>query len=132
MKIGKKAKVEDIENPFRPKTGLPRRHSVCRITLGSTIPSDEESEFSIQVDADEEPMFVMELVYMIPSSDRFRDNTLDLWFVKEKYKDFLIKAAPVYFYTIAVVDEKGKITNIEGNEAKRDKERKAQEASIDK
>lgn len=128
MKLGKKAKTGEIENPFRPQFGIPRRHTVCRITSDSPLSNthhEEESDFTLQIDADQEPLFVQEMEYNIPSKDRFRDKTLDLYFTKEKYKDWIVDIAKDYFFYIYIADEAGKVTKLEGKEVQREKDRQA-------
>lgn len=114
MKLGKKAKVEDIDNPHRPKFGLRRNHTVCRITMESSIPKEEDAEFDMQVDADEEPTFIREMESLIPAKDRFRDNIYEMWFIHPKHKETILDIAPDYFSETLIINGDGTSQKIQG------------------
>jgi hypothetical protein len=96
MKLGKKSKVFEITNPLRPRTGAIEKVSTCRITKNSRLTNSEEFEYCIQVDADDNEEF-LKFIQSLPKNSWYRNDTLEMWFVKEEhFEDICINASQCF------------------------------------
>ena len=95
--IPKQKRTELVINPFRPKTGLPREHSVCKIGWADYHIEYDEVERRLRVDADHNDEFVAELEATIPKEDRWRCLDKEVWLVHKQWKNFIVGLAKKYF-----------------------------------
>lgn len=92
MKLGKKSKTADIENPIRPQNSIPKSYTSCRITKDTKLNTLAEYEYSIQVDGDSQEDFEKYLK-SLPKNSYYRDKVLEMWFVKEEFYEELVRKA---------------------------------------
>jgi hypothetical protein len=97
MLIPKQKKKEVIFNPHRPKTGVPREHSVCFITWGHFWIEPEEVEVRLRVDCDDNEEFVAFLEANIPKEDMYRCQDHEVWLIKKEWKRLILDEAKNFF-----------------------------------
>lgn len=91
--IPKNKRTELIENPMRPRVGLPREHTVCKLSWGDYYIEPEETERRLQVDADHDEEFIAELEATIPKSERYRCKDKEVWLISKQWKRFIVGLA---------------------------------------
>lgn len=104
-------------NPMRPvyDTDKKRRYTACRITELKGRPMLAfMPDLTIRVDADNEPLFVKELLEVIPSSEISRDRDIDVYYVAPKHLDFLKGLCYDYFDKVVFESETGIVKNLKG------------------
>ena len=104
MKIGKKVRSEKITNPFRPVFGIPRKHTVCRITVGSRMPHRDEHHYNLQIDHDPSEDFELRLKSEVPPEDRYKDKVLELWFTTHQHYEVVFRISKDIFDEVIIVD----------------------------
>ncbi len=97
MLIPKNVKKLPIDNPFRPKTGIPTDKTKCRISWGEFEIEQDEFEYRLRVDADHIDDFVTELEATVPEKDRYRCANHEVWLIKKEYKKEIVELAKKYF-----------------------------------
>jgi hypothetical protein len=95
--IPKQKKKEPVINPYRPKTGVPRDHSVCFITWGHFWIEPDEIEMRIRVDADDHEEFFAVLEATIPREDRHRCHDHEVYLIKKEWKKWLVDTSKEYY-----------------------------------
>jgi hypothetical protein len=95
--IPKQKKTEPVINPLRPKIGVPREHTTCKISWADYHIEPDEVIRRLRVDADHKDEFVAELESTIPVEDRYRCADREIWLVDKKWKKFLVETAKKHF-----------------------------------
>lgn len=95
--IPKQKRKEEVDNPFRPKIGLPREHTACKIGWASYHIEHDQIERRLRVDADHNEDFVTALETEIPRHERYRCKDREIWFIDKKWKKFVIDIAKKSF-----------------------------------
>lgn len=95
--IPKQKRKEEVINPMRPKIGLPRTHTTCKLSWADYYIEYDEIERRVRVDADHNDEFVAELEANIPRPERYRCQDREVWFVHKKWKTLVAGLAKKYF-----------------------------------
>jgi hypothetical protein len=97
MLIPKQKKKVKIDNPLRPKIGLPREHTICKISWGDYWIEPDEVVQRLKVDCDHNDEFVAVLEAEIPKDDRYRCHDHEVYLIDPKWKSFIVEKAQEYF-----------------------------------
>ncbi len=97
MLIPKNKKTAEVENPFRPKIGVPRSYSVCKVSWGTFQVEANECVERLMVDADDNASFVSIMETTIPIEDRHRCTDHEFWLIDKNWKKFIVDTAKEYF-----------------------------------
>jgi hypothetical protein len=100
--IPKQKRKEEVDNPFRPKVGLSRTHTTCKISWGDYYVEYDEIERRLRVDADHNDEFVAELEATIPKNDRYRCHDREIWLIHKQWKKFIVGLAKKYFDEVTI------------------------------
>ena len=103
MLIPKTLKKEEVTNPHRPNTGVPRDYTLCRVSWGTYYDEYDYdnhcmiTEKRIMVDGDEVPEFTAILEATIPDNDRYWCKDKEVWLVRDKWKKFIVDLVKEYY-----------------------------------
>jgi hypothetical protein len=97
MLIPKNKKKELVHNPFRPKIGIPPKHTICKLSWAEYYIEPEESEMRIRVDAAHNEEFIAALEATVPKKERYRCHDHEVWLIDKKWKKDLLKLAEEYY-----------------------------------
>lgn len=100
MLIPKNVQRIEIENPLRPKIGIPQDKSICKLSWAPFEIEEGEIEERIRVDASHIDEFVEELEALIPKSDRYRCNNHEVWLVTKEWKKDLVALVKKHFEVV--------------------------------
>ena len=89
--------TQPILNPFRPKIGIPSKHTICRLSWGHYFIEPDEMIDRIRVDADHNEEFIAAMEAQIPKKERYRCHDREIWLVDAKHKSLLVQLAKENF-----------------------------------
>lgn len=95
--IPKQKRTETVENPFRPKIGIPKEHSSCKIGWADYHIEYDEVERRLSLDCDHNDEFLAEMEATIPKEDRWKCLDKEIWLIRKEWKTFLLGLAKKYY-----------------------------------